>query len=81
METANETETGFWFDPVRKRWRVRLYLKGSVYHLSYHYEEAEARETYDRMMEQRKTAVPKEKVRIAPADPQELLDALLDLDY
>lgn len=27
---------GLWYEAPRKRWRVRLYKRGRLYHLSYH---------------------------------------------
>lgn len=46
---------GIWFDPARGKWRVRIYRKGTVIHLSYHtdpelaeaeYHEAKARQQF-----------------------------------
>jgi|LWDU01.1.fsa_nt_gi hypothetical protein len=38
----NLIERGIWYEETRKRYRVRLYKKGEVIHLSYHakYEQA-----------------------------------------
>lgn len=48
--TTNEaTKTtafrGLWFETTRHRWRVRLYSKGRIYHLSYHHDYREAIDT------------------------------------
>lgn len=44
MSTKNWT--GLWFEEKRNRWRVRLYHKRRVIHLSYHTTEQEARDVW-----------------------------------
>lgn len=77
----NEDDTGCWFDPVRQRWRVRLYLKGRVFHLSYHHDKVAADQAYDRAKSERAVAVPKQRVPLTRTDTTSLLKTLLDVDY
>ena len=51
---ADETTNfkGIWFEKQRTRWRVRLYYKGHIFHLSYHTDYRDAIETLVTIREQ-----------------------------
>ena len=46
MQPDTELPPGIWFEPVRKRFRVRLYNGTRVAHLSYHDTEEDARQAW-----------------------------------
>ena len=46
-KTKQSLPPGIWYEPARKRYRVRLYRKSVVFHRSYHKTLTEAKRAYN----------------------------------